>query len=807
MPNTPNSSRPPDIWTSAQRYFGPKVRAVAAGLGPNAFSGSLPFLAPYLQPQPSALPKNWNTAQAVHCATQSSPVLQGHLTQPQFAHAAQHDLGSLHGIETTLKAMAPKAEDVFWRGLHGMMPGGLLIDGPENGFGNKPGDVEKSFGAGATDSVGSALRGLGAFGDSTTRSVTRLVAGEKGVTDYQRHRAHGDFAPLPSDLFTAAANPLFDGATSLKKGVRDTPLTRVSETAGNIAPGLAVSAVNPYVGAAFFAAQGADSQNQAAIRAGKAGSWQADLGVLGNAGAQGVLGLIPGVGVERYLPKVASPVANAILRAGSHTAQGAASGVSSNVIGNVIEKYTVNPDKDIWDGTPESAIWGGVLGAAHGVKAALPGPRHAPAAEHPVPEAPHPENPEPAPAPAQRPDPHPAARAAAAIVNHHTLSEAVRTARASTLRRDDPARFQAFTAKVADAAEASPIQVAPDVLDSVLATPEGQRVQAAVPDLPERVVAAREAGAEVSMPAHEYLTHVGPELHDRIAGDVRVGPDAMTPAEAVADQEARVAGQKNASAEAEAGAPDPEAFRQSRQALTDVIRQHYDRETVGRLSPDQRAEAAELAGHALAVEAANRGVEPLEMYRREAMPEQGDGDGGLDESAHLENDAPTRGTSGMAASQESEKLPSVFDPDTSTQKSDIHVRETGEAQEIQQNFNSVPESYIKPGVEIDMRLAPPSSDKNAAGHPRNGAWFWRQLLKAHPEYFDKENEKRIKISQSPSVNQTWIDSFPTHQGFVDDKLVHHHIDQGPLATPLPERVHQTWHKVLHPKETGKTHGR
>jgi len=511
--------------------------------------------------------------------------------------------------------MAPKAEDAFWRTLHQVTPGGLLIDSLESGFGNKPGDVEKSFGAGAANSVGSAVRGVGAFGDSATRSVTRLVAGEKGVTDYQRRRAHGN-APMPSDLLTAIANPLFQGAAALKKGVRDTALTRVSETAGNIAPGLAVSVANPYAGAAFFAAQGADSQNQAAIRAGKAGTWQADLGVLGNAGAQGALGLIPGVGVERYLPKLASPVANAAVRVGSRTTTGAASGASSNVVGNLIEKYTVNPDKDIWDGTPESAILGGSLGAAHAAGEALPGRGRAPAET----EASHPEAPKPEPTPVR--PPLPAAKATTAILNHHTLTEAVRTARTSKLRGDDPARFQAFTAKVADAAEVPPIQVAPDVLDSVLATPEGQRVQAAVPDLPERVVAARDAGTDVSMSAHEYLTHVGPELHDQIAGDVRVGPDAMTPAEAVADHQARVAALQSASAEAEASALDPEAFRQSRQALTDLIRQHYDRETVGRLSPDQRAQTAELAGHVIAVEAAKQGVEPMEMYGRETAPER-----------------------------------------------------------------------------------------------------------------------------------------------------------------------------------------
>lgn len=786
MPNPSNPQSPPDIWTSAQRYFGPKVRAVAAGPG-LTFSGSLPFLAPLIRQQPQALPEKWRTAIAVDHATKSAPVLQGHLTQPQFAHAAQHDLGSLHGIETTLKAMAPSAEDTFWRTLHAVTPGGLLVDALERGFGNKPGDVEKSFGLGAASSVGSAVRGVGALGDSATRSVTRLVAGEQGVTDYQRRRAHGDFAPMPGDLFTAMANPLFDGAATLKKGVRDTPLTRVSETAGNIAPGVAVSIASPYAGAAFFAAQGADSQNQAAARAGKAGTLKADLGVLGNAGAQGLLGAVPGIGEAKYLPKFANPVANAAVRAGARTTAGIASGVSSNVAGNLIEKWTVNPDKDIWEGTPESAIWGGVLGAAHAVKEALPNGRTGPVRERPVTETP--------------PAAHPAARAAAAIVNHNTLTEVVKTARDSALRRDDPARFQAFTAKVADAAEVPHIQISPDALDSALATPEGQRVQAAVPDLPDRVVAARYAGSDVSVPAQEYLTHVGPELHDQIAGAVRVGPNAMTPAEAVADHEARVTALQNASADAEAQAQDPEAFRQSRQALTEVIRQHYDRETVGQLLPDQRARAAALAGHALAVEAAKQGVEPREMYRQ-AVPVPGS-TGEIDPSS----ESIFQTNSENAGKGDVFELPKTLGQKVSSSRFEPRVGEGVEAPSINKgnepgsvsrSFSALPESYIKAGVGFDMRLAPSGSDVNAAGHPRNAAWFWRQLAKRHPECFDLKNTNLIKMGRAPTINETWVAEFPTHAGFRGKKLIHHHIDQGPIATPIPEPVHQIWHKVLHP---------
>ena len=211
---------------------------------------------------------------------------------------------------------------------------------------------------------------------------------------------------------------------------------------------------------------------------------------------------------------------------------------------------------------------------------------------------------------------HLAMKAAKAVVDHHTLTEAVRLARDSVLRRQDPEQFQAYVAEVADAVQVPDLHMAPDALDAVLTTPEGQRVQAAIPDMADRVVAARDAGTDVPITADEYLTHVGPELHDQIAGDVRVGADAMTPAEAVADHQSRVTALQSTSVEAETNANDPEAFRQSRQDVIDAIRQQYHRETVGKLAPQQRVAAAELTGHAFAVEAAEQGVEPMERYQQ-----------------------------------------------------------------------------------------------------------------------------------------------------------------------------------------------
>jgi hypothetical protein len=112
-----------------------------------------------------------------------------------------------------------------------------------------------------------------------------------------------------------------------------------------------------------------------------------------------------------------------------------------------------------------------------------------------------------------------------------------------------------------------------------------------------------------------------------------------------------------------------------------------------------------------------------------------------------------------------------------------------------------PESYMNRQVAVDMRAAPAGSATNAAGFARNGPWFWRQLLRERPEMFDAVNAARIRAGRAPIVNERWLQYNPMHKPFEGAKLIHHHVDQGPVATPLPEPVHRQYHSPLHP-DTG-----
>ncbi len=113
---------------------------------------------------------------------------------------------------------------------------------------------------------------------------------------------------------------------------------------------------------------------------------------------------------------------------------------------------------------------------------------------------------------------------------------------------------------------------------------------------------------------------------------------------------------------------------------------------------------------------------------------------------------------------------------------------------------------IQSGPQVDMTNAPAGSSTNAAGYPRNGPWFWRQMLSEHPEMFSQENAAEIRSGRAPRIDDKWIDFNPSHSAYKGDKLIHHHIDQGKMATGVPETVHNKFRSQLHTNTGGRPRG-
>ena len=107
-----------------------------------------------------------------------------------------------------------------------------------------------------------------------------------------------------------------------------------------------------------------------------------------------------------------------------------------------------------------------------------------------------------------------------------------------------------------------------------------------------------------------------------------------------------------------------------------------------------------------------------------------------------------------------------------------------------------PNDLIK-GKKIDMNGASKGSPVNSAGFKRNGRFFWKEMVKKHPEMFSNRNRARIKGGVAPYVDSQWIDFNPSHSAYKDGKLIHHHVEEGRFATGVPEKAHIEFDAELH----------
>jgi hypothetical protein len=91
------------------------------------------------------------------------------------------------------------------------------------------------------------------------------------------------------------------------------------------------------------------------------------------------------------------------------------------------------------------------------------------------------------------------------------------------------------------------------------------------------------------------------------------------------------------------------------------------------------------------------------------------------------------------------------------------------------------------------------------GGVRNARQFWKQWQSTYTATLSDDNLSRIKLRGSPVIDDVWASHFPEHAGYEGEILIHHHLDYGPLAIPLPGSVHgeQPGWGVWHPDHKGK----
>ena len=107
-----------------------------------------------------------------------------------------------------------------------------------------------------------------------------------------------------------------------------------------------------------------------------------------------------------------------------------------------------------------------------------------------------------------------------------------------------------------------------------------------------------------------------------------------------------------------------------------------------------------------------------------------------------------------------------------------------------------------PKYSIDT-LTFSSGTQTSKGGIRNAKEFWHQWLELRPESISKSNRYLIenfdKLKVSPRIDETWISVFPEHVNFKRDVLIHHHVDFGRYAIPVPGKTHVGSGGIWHTK--------
>ena len=113
-----------------------------------------------------------------------------------------------------------------------------------------------------------------------------------------------------------------------------------------------------------------------------------------------------------------------------------------------------------------------------------------------------------------------------------------------------------------------------------------------------------------------------------------------------------------------------------------------------------------------------------------------------------------------------------------------------------------------PAWAVDSsRFQNPESFTSPQGVPRSRVEFWDEWTQMHPESLSDANLNRIAGTNpgsgvrmtfdsgvpvdtiAPRVDDEWIRVFPHHAPYRGNRLVHHHVNGGRWAIPVPEGSH------------------
>ncbi|MDV5225171.1 hypothetical protein RZ760_004290 [Providencia rettgeri] len=107
----------------------------------------------------------------------------------------------------------------------------------------------------------------------------------------------------------------------------------------------------------------------------------------------------------------------------------------------------------------------------------------------------------------------------------------------------------------------------------------------------------------------------------------------------------------------------------------------------------------------------------------------------------------------------------------------------------------------RPDPEYSIDTSTFTKGKTTAnGGIRNNQEFWQQWKDLQPDSLSKSNSYRInELGLSPKIDEQWIKMFPEHANYKGDTIIHHHVDFGRYAIPVPSSTHVGSGGVWHTK--------
>jgi hypothetical protein len=396
--------------------------------------------------------------------------------------------------------------------------------------GYNPGDLQTSFQHGAAAAARSVVRGIGALGDIQHKAVNAITGGNRIASFVLQNLNPLGNLPGMSDV-QPATQWLGQKAQELENSVQQHGrLAQGADMIGGLIPYLFSGEFAPIT----MALSGAGNQADAAERQGKYGTTASDIGVIANAGFQGLLGrFIGGDAFAKLAPQFGKALADGIAqRLGGGTADivgravgglagDLAQGITNTAFraagagtvglamqggANIIEAETVNPTKDVTEGLGESAGSMAILDLAmHGLRVA----GSSVAGRY--------------------------AQAARGTADANVLDGLHKIAEASKVRERAPDVWHSYLQQVTQEHGApESVYVSPEAFAQTFSTPEGRVALGNMPDaVRDAVQISAATGGDVKIPTADFGTYVaGTPLYEQLADHIKTDPNSYTRAQA-----------------------------------------------------------------------------------------------------------------------------------------------------------------------------------------------------------------------------------------------------------------------------------